>query len=146
MVGVELAGLDSAAVVAAALERDVWIYPAGSGPAVNDGLLLAPPMIIDDRQIDRVVDVTRRAIDAADRRVGPGWPSRRSGPRSVVRVAGLEEPIELGGAHLASDRHDLVAHVDTRSGDWRGLGATPDDLERQGLAGASAMCTMPMQR
>ncbi len=64
MVGVELAGLTSAAVVGAALERDVWIYPAGSGPAVNDGLLFAPPMTIEDHQLDRVVEVTREAIDA----------------------------------------------------------------------------------
>ncbi len=65
MLGVELTGVTSAAVVGQALERDVWIYPAGSGPAVNDGLLLAPPMIVEDEQLDRIVDVTRRSIDAA---------------------------------------------------------------------------------
>ncbi len=64
MVGVELTGMTSAAVVAEALERDVWIYPAGSGPAVNDGLLLAPPMIVEDHHLDRIVDVTRQSIDA----------------------------------------------------------------------------------
>lgn len=64
MVGVELSGLTSAQVVAAALERDVWIYPAGSGPAVNDGLLFAPPLTIDDDDLDRVIAVTREAIDA----------------------------------------------------------------------------------
>jgi adenosylmethionine-8-amino-7-oxononanoate aminotransferase len=64
MLGVELTGLSSAAVVAAALERDVWIYPAGSGPSVNDGLLFAPPMVIGDDHIDRIIDVTRQAIDA----------------------------------------------------------------------------------
>jgi adenosylmethionine-8-amino-7-oxononanoate aminotransferase len=65
MVGVELSGVSSAQVVGAALERDVWIYPAGSGPAVNDGLLFAPPLTIEDRHLDRIIEVTRQAIDAA---------------------------------------------------------------------------------
>jgi adenosylmethionine-8-amino-7-oxononanoate aminotransferase len=64
MVGVELAGLASATVVAEALGRDVWIYPAGSGPSVNDGLLFAPPMVVGDEHIDRIIEVTRRSIDA----------------------------------------------------------------------------------
>lgn len=64
MVGVELDGIPSAPVVAAALERDVWIYPAGSGPAVNDGLLYAPPFVIDDADIDRIVEVTAESISA----------------------------------------------------------------------------------
>lgn len=65
MVGVELTGTTSAAVVGEALARDMWVYPAGSGPTVNDGLLFAPPMVVDEAQIDRMVDVTRRSIDAA---------------------------------------------------------------------------------
>lgn len=65
MLGVELTGVSSAAVVAEALARDVWIYPAGSGPSVNDGLLFAPPMIVTDDQIERIVDVTAASIDAA---------------------------------------------------------------------------------
>jgi adenosylmethionine-8-amino-7-oxononanoate aminotransferase len=64
MVGVELVGPTSAAVVGEALRRDVWIYPAGSGPAVNDGLLFAPPMVIEDRLLDRIIEVTRQSIDA----------------------------------------------------------------------------------
>jgi adenosylmethionine-8-amino-7-oxononanoate aminotransferase len=64
MVGVELDGMPSAQVVAEALDRGVWIYPGGSGPAVNDGLLFAPPMIIDDEDIARIADVTFRSIDA----------------------------------------------------------------------------------
>jgi adenosylmethionine-8-amino-7-oxononanoate aminotransferase len=64
MVGVELTGLTSVAVVSAAMERDVWIYPGGSGPVVNDGLLFAPPMVIEDDDIDRIVEVTRQSIDA----------------------------------------------------------------------------------
>jgi adenosylmethionine-8-amino-7-oxononanoate aminotransferase len=42
----------------------VWIYPGGSGPVVNDGLLFAPPMVIEDDDIDRIVEVTRQSIDA----------------------------------------------------------------------------------
>lgn len=63
MLGVELNGLASADVVAAALERDVWIYPGGSGPAVNDGLLFAPPLVVSDEQVDQIVAVTAAAID-----------------------------------------------------------------------------------
>ncbi len=65
MVGVELVGVGSAAVVAEALQRDVWIYPGGSGPAVNDGLLFAPPMIVGDDDLQRIVEVTAAALDAA---------------------------------------------------------------------------------
>ena len=65
MLGVELDGLTSASVVSEALVRDMWVYPAGSGPAVNDGLLFAPPMIVEDHHLDRIVEVTRRSIDAA---------------------------------------------------------------------------------
>ena len=65
MLGVELTGLSSADVVAEALARDVWIYPAGSGPSVNDGLLYAPPLIITDEQIDRIAAVTVDSINAA---------------------------------------------------------------------------------
>ena len=65
MLGVELEGLSSADVVAEALDRNVWIYPGGSGPAVNDGLLFSPPLIVSDDQIDRIVDVTAESIDAA---------------------------------------------------------------------------------
>ena len=64
MLGVELDGLTSTSLVAAALDRDVWIYPAGSGPAVNDGLLYAPPFVIDDTDIDRIVEVTADSIAA----------------------------------------------------------------------------------
>jgi len=67
MLGVELTGVASVDVVGQALERDVWIYPGGSGPAVNDGLLFAPPLIINDAQIDRIADVTAEAITAAAR-------------------------------------------------------------------------------
>lgn len=65
MLGVELTGVSSAAVVEQALARDVWIYPGGSGPSVNDGLLFAPPLIVNDDQIERIVDITAESIAAA---------------------------------------------------------------------------------
>ena len=64
MVGVELDGVPSSRVVAEALDRGVWIYPGGSGAAVNDGLLFAPPMIIEDDDVGKIVDVTQASIDA----------------------------------------------------------------------------------
>ncbi|MEM7092102.1 MAG: aminotransferase class III-fold pyridoxal phosphate-dependent enzyme [Actinomycetota bacterium] len=64
LLGVELEGVVSADVTAAALDRDVWIYPGGSGPAVNDGLLFAPPMVVTDDQIDRIASTAAEAIQA----------------------------------------------------------------------------------
>jgi len=64
MLGVELTGVASVDVTAAALDRDVWIYPGGSGPAVNDGLLFAPPMIISNEQVDRIATVSAAALEA----------------------------------------------------------------------------------
>lgn len=64
MLGVQLEGVSSSAVVGAALERDVWIYPGGSGPAGADGLLFAPPLIVTDDEIDRMVSVTAESIAA----------------------------------------------------------------------------------
>lgn len=52
------------AVVGAALERGVWLYPCGSGPVV-DGILLGPPYTITDAHIDLIAITTRDAIDAA---------------------------------------------------------------------------------
>ena len=65
MIGVELAGVDPNAVVGHAVERGVWIYPGGSSPDSGRGLLFAPPMIITEQQIERIVEVTRESIDAA---------------------------------------------------------------------------------
>jgi adenosylmethionine-8-amino-7-oxononanoate aminotransferase len=63
MLGVELSGLRSADVVAAALARDVWVYPAGSGAPVADAVLIAPPFVIDDNHIERIVTVVAESID-----------------------------------------------------------------------------------
>ncbi len=51
------------AVVAAALQRDMWVYPAGSGP-VADAVMVAPPFVISEDEIDQVVDRLRASIDA----------------------------------------------------------------------------------
>ena len=68
MLGVELCALRSADVVAAALARDVWVYPAGSGAPVADAVLIAPPFVIDDHHIERIVTVVAAAIDDVSRR------------------------------------------------------------------------------
>ena len=51
-------------VVKQALARDVWIYPAGSGP-VRDAVMFGPPFIVTEDEIETMVRVTRQAIDAA---------------------------------------------------------------------------------
>jgi adenosylmethionine-8-amino-7-oxononanoate aminotransferase len=65
MLGVGLDGVTSSDVVAQALERDVWVYPAGCGAPVPDAILLAPPFVIEDHHIARIVEVLADAIDAA---------------------------------------------------------------------------------
>jgi adenosylmethionine-8-amino-7-oxononanoate aminotransferase len=50
--------------VVEALARDVWIYPAGSGP-VPDAVMFGPPFVVTEDEIDRMVAVTRAALDAA---------------------------------------------------------------------------------
>ena len=67
MLGVELRGLSSADVVGAALARDVWVYPAGSGAPVADAVLIAPPLVIDDHHIERIVSVLAESIDSVSR-------------------------------------------------------------------------------
>jgi adenosylmethionine-8-amino-7-oxononanoate aminotransferase len=51
------------AVVAAALRRDVWLYPAGSGAMPQDCILLGPPFVVTDADLQRMVDVLRASID-----------------------------------------------------------------------------------
>ena len=57
-------------IVAAGLGRGVFFYPAGSGPA-QDVIMLGPPFIITETDIDLLVNVLEESIDAAV--------SRRSG-------------------------------------------------------------------
>jgi adenosylmethionine-8-amino-7-oxononanoate aminotransferase len=50
-------------VMMAALERDMWVYPAGSGP-VPDAVMVAPPFVVTEAEIDDIVDRLRASIDA----------------------------------------------------------------------------------
>jgi adenosylmethionine-8-amino-7-oxononanoate aminotransferase len=54
-------------VVAAARERGVLVY-AGTGNADGvdgDTILLGPPFVVTDAQLDRIVEVVGEAIDLA---------------------------------------------------------------------------------
>lgn len=50
------------AVMMAALERDMWVYPAGSGP-VSDAVMVAPPFVVTEAEIDDIVARLRASID-----------------------------------------------------------------------------------
>jgi adenosylmethionine-8-amino-7-oxononanoate aminotransferase len=59
--GIELrCGRD--AVVGAAMRRDMWVYPAGSGP-VPDAVMVAPPFVVTEQEIDEIV---RRLVASID--------------------------------------------------------------------------------
>jgi adenosylmethionine-8-amino-7-oxononanoate aminotransferase len=60
--GIELS-IPQQPVVAEALRRDVWVYPAGSGP-VPSAVMIAPPFVITDDELDHAVDTLRGALDA----------------------------------------------------------------------------------
>lgn len=60
--GIELA-CSRDAVVNAALERDLWVYPAGSGP-VPEAVMVAPPFVITEAEIEQLVNVLRASVDA----------------------------------------------------------------------------------
>jgi adenosylmethionine-8-amino-7-oxononanoate aminotransferase len=65
------------AVVAAARERGVLLY-SGTGNADGtdgDTLLLGPPFVVTDEELDRIADVTAEAIE-----VGAGAAQRTSTP------------------------------------------------------------------
>lgn len=51
-------------VVAEALKRDLWIYPAGSA-AVPDALLFGPPFTVSPEEVETMVELAAEAIDAA---------------------------------------------------------------------------------
>ena len=50
-------------VVAEALRRGVWVYPAGDGNA-PDALLIGPPFTITEAEMDVVVAVVGESISA----------------------------------------------------------------------------------
>ena len=62
MLGMELASGSSTDVVMKALELGLWVYPAGSGTPVPDAILIAPPFIIEDSHIDRMIDILQRSL------------------------------------------------------------------------------------
>jgi 4-aminobutyrate aminotransferase-like enzyme len=51
-------------VIAEAMSRDLWVYPAGSGP-VPSAVMVAPPFVITDDELDQLVTILRASIDAA---------------------------------------------------------------------------------
>ncbi len=50
------------AVVQAALARDMWVYPAGSGP-VQDAVMIAPPFVVTEGEIDQIVTRLHASLD-----------------------------------------------------------------------------------
>lgn len=59
--GLEL-NCDRDQVVGAALDRDLWVYPAGSGPVPN-AVMLAPAFVVTHDEIEQLVTTLRAAID-----------------------------------------------------------------------------------
>jgi adenosylmethionine-8-amino-7-oxononanoate aminotransferase len=51
-------------VVNECLTRDMWIYPAGSGP-VRDAVMIGCPFTISDAEIEQLVSTLRAGLDAA---------------------------------------------------------------------------------
>ncbi len=51
-------------VVGEALNRDCWIYPAGSA-GVPDALLFGPPFTVSDAELESLVGICAESIDAA---------------------------------------------------------------------------------
>jgi adenosylmethionine-8-amino-7-oxononanoate aminotransferase len=51
------------AVVQAAMDRDMWVYPAGSGP-VQDAVMIAPPFVVTVDEIDQIATRLRASLDA----------------------------------------------------------------------------------
>ena len=52
------------AVVMQALARDMWVYPAGSGP-VEEAIIVAPPFVVTEAEIEEIVSRLRDSLDAA---------------------------------------------------------------------------------
>lgn len=62
--GAHFGGALAPAAVGEALDRDVWIYPAGSG-GVPDALLFGPPFTVSESELETMVGVCVESIDAA---------------------------------------------------------------------------------
>lgn len=61
--GAHYGGALAPAVVGEALERDCWIYPAGSA-GVPDALLFGPPFTVSDAELESMVGICVESIDA----------------------------------------------------------------------------------
>ena len=61
--GADFGGDLALRVVGEALERDCWIYPAGSAP-VPDALLLGPTFTVSDAELESLVGICVESIDA----------------------------------------------------------------------------------
>lgn len=66
--GADFGGELTPLIVEEAMDRDCWIYPAGSA-AVPDAMLFGPAYTITETEIEQLVDVTAASIDAAVERV-----------------------------------------------------------------------------
>jgi adenosylmethionine-8-amino-7-oxononanoate aminotransferase len=42
----------------------MWVYPAGSGP-VAEAVIVAPPFVVTESEIDEIVSRLRDSLDAA---------------------------------------------------------------------------------
>jgi putrescine aminotransferase len=58
----------AAKVVAAGIQQGVFFYPAGSGP-VQDAIMMGPPFIITEADMDLMVEALEKAIESAAARV-----------------------------------------------------------------------------
>ena len=122
------------AVVAAALARDLWVYPAGSGP-VPEAVMVAPPFVITEAECDELVDRLAGALAAArlTGRLTSGrpamlrawttsswWAASLAGLRACeqLRTSGFTGRITLVGAeaHEPYDRPPLSKKL--LAGDW----------------------------
>ena len=65
MTGIELAGCTTLGVVAAALDRGLWCYPSAAGAPMADAVMLAPPFVVTEDEVDRMVEILASAIAAA---------------------------------------------------------------------------------
>ena len=62
--GAHFGGALAPEVVTEALDRDVWLYPAGSA-GVPDAILFGPPFTATETELETMVGVCVEAIDAA---------------------------------------------------------------------------------
>ena len=46
------------------------VYPAGSGDPVQDAVMVGPPLVIGESDLDRIVETLRLSIDAAAKAAG----------------------------------------------------------------------------